>query len=193
MKRILLFLLLWASAQATTFSIDSAQYNDGTEFLGPYNSTVTFDSNPSFALSYPVQSFCVDLNSTVSFGQQFNVDVINLSQYSGPLALEYHESGWLATMALQNTGSLTTLSAINRAIWLLTTPNGNSNPYLNTVDAQAWVTQAQVNYQSLPTNDVVLFLKDGVGQNQIEVIPEPSTYAFFGIGLLALIGFRRFK
>lgn len=190
MKRLLittLIALAFVSARADTlhFQIDSADFNDGTMYVGPYHSTL---SGENFFIH--VQSFCIDYTSHVGFGQVFSIQTINLADYSGPLKTEYWEAGWLA-FQISNTSDLTLISAVQRAMWQITSPD-NHDPYLHGPGVEGWIHAAQANYQSIAASTFTLYLKDGVeGQNQLVVgnVPEPGTYAMAAVGLLALIGF----
>jgi hypothetical protein len=194
LRALLLCCLAVCSSFATdTLTINSAQFNDGTEYLAPYNSTLAIGD----ALVIPEQTFCIDLYSTVGFGQAFDVTVLNLQNYQGNERISFWEAGWLAlqTAKYDQPGNvnLNTLSLINRAIWYITSPNPTQNPYLNTPDVAMWVQLASVSYTQIPQNDITLYLKDGdVGQSQISVVPEPSVFAISCIGFLALIAFRRY-
>lgn len=173
-------------AVADVFTINSSQYNDGTENLAPYSSTWN---------GIAIQSFCIDLNSQVGFGQQFNVTTINLSDYQGPNQLAYWEAGFLAftlqQFVAQPNPSLGAISNLNKAIWYITTPDSQNNGYLNTPGVNSWVVYAQLNFNTIAQSDITLYLKDGAGQSQLSVIPEPSTWAIALIGLVSLIGFLR--
>lgn len=169
-----------AKSRASTFEIDSATFNDGVENLAPYEGKL----DNVFCTTY-----CIDLQSTVGFGQQFNVSVINLSTYTGPLATEYVEAAYIV-LKLQNVTDVGTASILNRAIWDITSP-GNTNPYLQDASVLSIVQDAQQNYQTVDRQNFDLLLKDGVGQNQLMVVPEPEIYASFTIGLISLLGFIR--
>lgn len=195
MKKFLLlvFVCLCTSARADVFqfTINSADYNDGSFYVGQYHSTITH-GNPDPNLAIPLLSICIDFTHHVNFGESFEVHAINLADYQGPLAQNYWEAGWLA-LQLQTTTDLPTISNIQRAIWLITTP-GTDNPYLTTLGSFEWANQAALNYQSVPASTFELYLRSGEsGQSQLSVVPEPSTYALslFGVGTISLLGFRR--
>lgn len=177
----LLAVLFAASLQASVFQIDSAPYFDGTEHVGPYHSRLD---------GIEVISFCIDLNSQVGFGQQFDVTVLSLANYEGADKAAYREEGFLAGQALRFS-DLPTISAIQRAIWMVGLP-GTTNPYLVTADAVSWLTLAENQTHNTTTDaNVLLYLKDGVGQSQIGVVPEPATWAIIVIGAVSLFGFLR--
>lgn len=194
MKRFLFLLLVAlctaypfsARADILKFTINSAGTFDGSFYVGQYNSSYT---NQDGSIFVPIQSFCIDFTDHVSFGEEFDVTAVNLANFSGPLQQNYWEAGWLA-LQIQNTTDVATISAMQRAIWLITTP-GSSDPYLTTTDSFGWVLQAQQNYQSVAASDFVLFLKSGdVGQNQLAVVPEPSVFALGAVGVLSLLGLK---
>lgn len=198
MKRFLLLLillpLLAARADTLTLRIDSAPYNDGTAFVGPYHSTITGGSD-THAFSFPIETFCIDYFDHVGFGQTFNIAAYNLADYTGPLATEYWEAGYLA-LQMGLTTDVTILSQIQRAMWIITAP-GTTDTYLNAgIPVHLWIQQAQNNYQTVSADHFTVYIRDGAeGQNQLYInqVPEPSTYALCGIGLFALIGFRRWS
>lgn len=194
MKKFL-FLLLLALATASTkadtirLTINSAPYNDGHFGVGFYNSTLTY-GNPDPYLSIPLLTVCIDFTHHVSFNQSFDITLVNLANYAGPLHDNYWQAGWLA-LQLQTTTDLATISDIQRAIWLITTP-GTDNPYLTTLAAFGWANQAAQNYQSVAESNFVLYLRSGeAGQAQLSVVPEPTVFALAGVGVIALVGFRR--
>ena len=185
---LLALVLLCSTARADVFrfTINSADFNDGSFYVGLYHSTLTH-GNPDPDLAIPVLSICIDFTHHVNFGQSFEVHAINLGDYSGPLAQNYWEAGWLA-LQLANTTDIQTISNIQRAIWLITTP-GTDNPYLTTLGSFEWANQAALNYQSVPASMFELYLRSGeTGQAQLSVVPEPSTWAtiFLGFGVLTL-------
>lgn len=179
-----------AKADTLTLSITSAQFNDGTMYVGPYLSQIT-GGEDSHAFSFPIYTFCIDYTSHVGFGQTFNITAYNLADYTGPLATEYWEAGWLA-LQMGLTTDVTIISQIQRAMWIITTP-GTTDPYLNAgVPVHLWVQQAIDNYQTVSADHFEIYVRDGLpGQTQLALlnVPEPSTYAMAGIGLLALLGF----
>src|SRR5258706_12311385 len=120
----LLAVLFAASLPASVFQINSAQFFDGTEYVGPYSSTL--DGNQVITL-------CIDLQSQVGFGQQFDVTVVSLANYQGPDRNMYREEGWLAEQTIGLT-DIATIWAIQRALWMVPIP-GTTNPYLATADA----------------------------------------------------------
>ncbi len=188
MKRLLLLIALCLTvgcARASVFSIESAPFNDGHSYIGGYHSLL--DGNE-------VISFCIDYGHNVGFHQSYEVTAISLSDYQGPLRTNYLEAGYLILL-LTGITDVDAISNIQRAIWLITTP-GTSDPYLTTSPSFAYATQATLNYQSVDASNFTLILRDGVaGQSQLVVgqVPEASTFAFCAIGLVALIGLRRFK
>lgn len=200
MKRLSIVLLagsllalftLVASSKAAIFSIDSAPYNDGVHAISPYTST--FDG-------HAIQSWCIELDHTVSFGQQFQVTAINLADFmpgSNQQAI-YLEVGYLMIASLGHIDDIAVLSNINRAIWYLTTPNSAGNAYLDTPGSQAWVDYAQGHpYTPGDLNMFTLLIHDPnqAGQNQMVftgAIPEPSVNAMIFIGFASLLAFLKF-
>lgn len=183
MKRfalLLLFALCAANVRADTFSIDSALYNDGTFFVGPYNSTWN---------GLHITSFCVDMTHEVGFGQVFDVTAINLADYQGPDKSQFEQAAFLTTLMAGQT-DIPTLSLIQRAIWLITTP-GTTDPYLTQPSVFAYTTLAfQQSYSTQFDSQFTLFERAGdAGQAQLALVPEPSSYASAGIGFLSLLGF----
>lgn len=190
--RILLLLALCLTAQADVYrlSITSAPYNDGEHAVGFYNSSFQINEN----LAIPLLTVCVDFTHQVGFNSPFEVTVVNLANYNGPLATNYLQAAWLI-LQLNGLTDVNAISQIHRGIWLITTP-GTSDPYLLTSGAFAWANQAALNYQSVDASQFTLFLRSGAtGQNQIgyQCVPEPTTWAFCAVGLIALVGLRRFK
>jgi hypothetical protein len=181
-----LFLTRTARADVEQFTINSAPFFDGHEFVGPYNSSLT--GGDAFYL--PLHSFCIELNNTVNFGQAFAVTPILLSDYQPgtPAQMTLLEVGYLMVAAelasYQPNPDVGMLSLMNRAIWYLTTPGAAENPYLNTADVGYWVNWAQ-NHPVEPTDTqgFIIYLRDGdIGQSQMgfvmgPFIPEPGTWA----------------
>lgn len=188
MIRILLYLALipWAfwSAKPDILTINSAPFNDGSYGVGFYNSTLNDSS---------LLTVCIDFTHHVGFNDPFSVNVVNLHDFSGAQHDSFWEAGYLA-LQLQGLTDITQISAIQRAIWTITTP-GTTDSYLLAGNSSSWVLQAQQNYHSVSDSSFTLLLRSGdPGQAQLVIgVPEPSTYAFCGIGLIALIGLRRFK
>lgn len=189
---IVLAMCSLAKADVFTFTINSATYNDGVHHVGGYHSTVAHDE-PAFA--YPVISYCVDLQHTVGFNQSFQVSLVNLASYSGALQQNYWEAAYLV-LQLQNVTDIGTISDIQRGIWLITSP-GTSDPYLTTIGAFTWATQAAQNYQSVDPSQFVLAIPTGsMGQAQLFMVPEPATWAivvFIGASLLLFVHLGRLK
>lgn len=192
MKRYLLVALFFlcisrAHGQGTRLTINSADTNDGHYSVGFYHSTLDIGDH----LSIPLLTVCVDFTGHAAFGQSFAVTVVNLHDFAGPLRTNYLEAAWLTLQLGNGLTDVDAISNIQCAIWLITTP-GTSDPYLLTSGAFAWAALAAQNYQSINDRNFVLYLKSGeTGQSQLSVVPEPSVFAFFGVGLLAFVGFRR--
>ncbi len=163
----IILLALCACAKASVFSIESAQFNDGVEYVGPYSSLL--DGNQ-------VISFCIDLNSQVGFHQQFDVTVVSLANFQGSNDDKkmYREEGWLAEQTFGLT-DVATLSAIQRAIWMVP---GLTSTYLATPDSLAWLALAEAHeHDTSLDSGITLYLSGAGGQSQIGVVPEISTQA----------------
>ncbi len=169
----IILLAMCSLARADVFTINSAQFNDGHYFVGPYHSTLNGE---------PIISFCVDFTHHVGFGDQFDVTVVSLADFNGPLRLNYLEAAWI-TQYMSGVTDVFSLSVMQTAIWLITTP-GTSDPYLTTSGAFAWAVQAAQNYQSIDASQYFLAIPSGGGQAQLFMVPEPSAAAMFGIMLV---------
>lgn len=181
MKRNILYaiilLAMCSLARASILSIESAQYNDGHSFVGPYSSLL--DGNQ-------IVSFCIDYGHNVGFHQNFNVSVVSLANFEGPMRTNYLEAAWIV-LQMQNTTDLATLSDQQRGLWLITTP-GTSDPYLTTIGAFTWATAAAQNYQSVDPSQFNLLLRNGnIGQSQITMIPEPGAVCWVLVGASLLV------
>lgn len=186
-----LFAATLAMGDTLRLAINSADYNDGTAYVGPYHSTVSFDGGPTdVAWSYPVTTYCVDYTSHVGFGQAFDIQAYSLADYTGPLLTEYREAGYLA-LQIQSITDLATISNYQRAIWQITTP-GSTDPYLFSPTINALVNDAQAHYQSVDPSQFVVYIKTGSeGQNQLSVVPEPGTNMLIGAAALVAFGLWR--
>lgn len=183
MKNIALFITaliaLCAPARADVLVITSAPYFDGHSNVSPYNSLLN---------GSPIQTFCLEYEHHVGFNTPFDVTVVNLHNFAGPLHDNFWQAGWLA-LQTQGVTDIATLSDISAAIWLICTP-GTSDPYLTSPAAFVWANQAALNYQSVPDSSFTLLLRSGdAGQAQLFMVPEPATYFIFLILGASLLWF----
>ncbi len=184
MKNLIYAIILLAMcslARADVFTINSAQFNDGHYFVGPYHSTLN---------GQPIISFCVDFTHHVGFGDQFDVTVVSLADFNGPLRLNYLEAAWI-TQYMSGVTDVFSLGVMQTAIWLITTP-GTSDPYLTTSGAFAWAVQAAQNYQTIDASQYFLAIPSGGGQAQLFMVPEPSIGAIIGVLAASLMLFLYF-
>lgn len=173
--------VVWAlaiCAKADTFTLNSATYTDpATGFgVGPLSATLNHEFN--------FTAFCIDFADHVSYGDTWNVTVVNLADYSGNRN-PFEQEAYL-TIQMSHTTNAQTIADMQYAIWRIA---GATDSSLVNTQSTFWVNQAQSQtFAPGFASDINVYFRSGDhGQNMISVIPEPSTT--IAIAFFALVGF----
>jgi len=205
---LVLFFSAASSVRATTLSFagttGSVTLNVSDPDATPSYSGVNAVIDPYKGMlgSDPVLIWCVDPDHEVSSGDTWNV---NVSYSGGDLshtylnnATTYNEMAWLIT---QFQGASTpTQQELQAAIWYIAEGGIGASDFTVNVPASNtafWsavntdIANAATSANSLTTGYEILSDTAGSKQEFIVMTPEPSTFLLLGIGLTALILFRK--
>lgn len=188
-----------AQVNVTLANVNRATVANGV-YVGPYTMSL-----PGVGT---IDVYCADFINHVSVGQTWSANVTNLA---GSLANTrkgdagralYQKAAWLTTQFAAQAQK--EWGAIHAAIWYLTTPNPETNPYAGNylkmanwsswqtgvTTVQSWINLANANYQSIDMSGVQVItdvngkgLQYGGVQEYVVVTPEPISLLLVGTGL----------
>lgn len=167
-----------------------------TEYVSPYPALISYGAETN------VQAYitCLDVNNPTFLNQTYTGTwQTNTAAYT----TELKQASWLSDQLYgltQTTADVNTVGPIGLAIWSIMLPSSTipSPPININAAAQDWINQASAAVANGYVADNIWFSPDNTTSQRFMLnppspVPEPSTYALFGIGAIGMLMVMRRK